>query len=410
MTKVLRIMISVDPLGGGPIEGVAQITNAWRKLGHVHDVVTMDPPDAPFLLEFPGTVIPLGSPGSLVPQGNGRIWERFGYTPGAVRWIKRNIHHYDAAIVSGLWNYAAMAARFGLTGSGVPYFVFTHGMLDPWERESKPAKHQLKRILWVFNEGVLLRNAASVLFTSEEEMLRARGMFWPYKFKGRVVSYGAADAMGPANELSAEFRRSMPALGMRDYFLFLSRIHPKKGCDLLIRSFASFAARMPETDLVIAGPDQPGWSVELESLAKSLGISERIHWPGMVQGRTKWGAYHGATAFILPSHHENFGIVVAEAMAAGKPVLISDKINIWREIATDGAGLVDTDDQAGTDRLFDRYLALNEGERERMGERARDSYLSRFHIDRAALGLLEAVEAGTKNIDSALPLRRAEQH
>lgn len=393
MTRVLRIMVSVDPRGGGPMEGVARISEAWKDLGHVHDVATMDPPDAPFLKDFPGTVIPLGPPGAHLAPGNGWIWERFGYTPGAVRWLKQGVKSYDAAIVSGLWNYGTMAARLSLVGSGVPYFVFTHGMLDPWERKSKPRKHQVKKLAWLVNEGVLLRNAESVLFTSEDEMLRSRDVFRPRWSRGRVVSYGTADAPDPSTLSDAAFLQKVPQLGQKSYFLFLSRIHPKKACDLLLRSFSKYASEMPDVDLVMAGPDQIGWKKELEALARTLGIADRVHWPGMLKGEEKWAAFYGATAFVLPSHHENFGIVVAEAMACGKPVLISDQINIWREIAADGAGIVESDDGPGVDRLFKRFLALSEEERNLMGQCARRSFLSRFHIQQAARSLLDVVQA-----------------
>src|SRR6185369_13539161 len=131
----------------------------------------------------------------------------------------------------------------------------------------------------------------------------------------------------------AAFFAAFPALKGRQFLLFLGRVHPKKGCDLLIRAFAKSLDKIaPDMDLVMAGPDQVNWVPELKALTKRLGVDNRVHWPGMLTGALKWGAFHSADALVLPSHQENFGIAVAEAMACCTPALISDKVNIWREV------------------------------------------------------------------------------
>jgi glycosyltransferase involved in cell wall biosynthesis len=156
----------------------------------------------------------------------------------------------------------------------------------------------------------------------------------------------------------------------------MSRIHQKKGVDLLIDAFSKVAQRDPKLHLVIAGPDHHGLQADLERLSFKCGIGERITWTGMVTGDVKWGAYRAAEVFVLPSHSENFGIVVAEALACGLPVLISDKVNIWREIEADGAGLVAEDTLIGTVSLLETWLDLTPEVGEQMGRRARGSALS----------------------------------
>jgi glycosyltransferase involved in cell wall biosynthesis len=111
----------------------------------------------------------------------------------------------------------------------------------------------------------------------------------------------------------------------------------------------------------------------------------------MLQGDMKWGAFYAAEVFCLSSHQENFGIVVAEALACGKPVLISNKVNIWREIEADKAGFVDADTVDGTVRNFERWLALSTPEYAAMSDRAVVTFKSRFHIDRAAQRLIEII-------------------
>jgi glycosyltransferase involved in cell wall biosynthesis len=125
----------------------------------------------------------------------------------------------------------------------------------------------------------------------------------------------------------------------------------------------------------------------------ALGIDDRMTWPGMLGGDLKWGAFRAASAFALPSHAENFGYVVAEAMACGLPVLISDKVNIWREIAADGAGFVESDDLPGTTAMLRRWLALSSDELKVLGEGARRSFLDRFHVRRATDQLIKTLQA-----------------
>jgi glycosyltransferase involved in cell wall biosynthesis len=320
--------------------------------------------------------------GRIMPIGWRRYlpWVHYGYAPRFITGLQTLIRKYDIVVINGLWSYAQFGAWRVVPKSGVAYVVFTHGMLAPWFKKKYPLKHCAKQVLWWFCIGSLLNNAYATLFTTEEEKIHARNAFRPYRVRERVVGYGTSDVMGDAREQIAAFRAAVPALANRSFFLFLSRIHLIKGCDLLIDAFAQIAGAYPEIDLVIAGPDQIGWRKKLEARAGALGVAGRIHWPGMLTGDVKWGAFRDTEAFVLPSHHENFGIVVAEAMAAAKPVLITDKVNIWREVKASGGGLVESDDAPGIARLLQRFLVLPVEKRAEMGARAREGFLKNFDL------------------------------
>jgi glycosyltransferase involved in cell wall biosynthesis len=126
------------------------------------------------------------------------------------------------------------------------------------------------------------------------------------------------------------FRARHPQLGNKAVVLFLSRIHPKKGLDLLIPAFAEGAAK--DAMLVLAGPDADGYVAAMQDLVKQHGLTDRVIWTGMLRGRERIEALRDADLFVLPSYQENFGIAIIEALAAGSPVLISDRVNIWSEI------------------------------------------------------------------------------
>lgn len=378
--RLLHVIQTVNPESGGPVEALLRISEVMTRRGHSIEVVSLDSPEemAQYSMPLPATGV---GPGVL----------RYTYTPRLASWLKRNAGRFDVVILHGLWDYSAFGAWRALRKSKTPYFVFAHGMMDPWFRESFPLKHFAKQIYWLLGIGRVLREAKAVLFTCEEERVRSRNSFRGYAYKEEVVAFGTADAKGDPSDEKAAFESALPALKGRPFLLYMGRIHPKKGCDLLIRAFSETVAHTTNLDLVIAGPDQVGWAHELKSLAKKLDVSDRIHWAGMLRGDLKWGALRSADALILPSHQENFGIVVAEAMACSTPVLVSDKVNIWREIQSANAGIAEPDDLDGTRRLITRFCSLSQDTREQMGKAARSTFLRYFDVEAATRDLLRVI-------------------
>jgi glycosyltransferase involved in cell wall biosynthesis len=378
--KLLHILSSVNPNGGGPMEGVRQRGLRLQQLGHSVQVVTLDDPQAGFLKEFPLKVHALGPSTS-----------RYGYNRKLVPWLSANASAFDAVIINGLWQYHSFGAWRVLTKIGVPYYIFTHGMLDPWFKRAYPFKHIKKWLYWPWAEYRVLRDARAVLFTSEEERVQARQSFWLYRATEEVVAYGTSAPPDNSAELRGKYVAAHPELRGQRVLLFLGRIHEKKGCDLLIQAFAGVAAAESNLRLVIAGPDQTGWTSRLKEMARELGVSDRISWPGMLRDEAKWGAFYCAEVFVLPSHQENFGIAVAEALGCGVPALVSDKVNIWREIESSGAGLVAPDTVAGTTHMLREWLSLTAEERQLMGQRARELFRGRFTVDAMAISLLDVI-------------------
>ncbi len=380
--RVLQVIHSTDPASGGPIEALRRISELLLNEGHQVEIACLEENEEASSRSFPFPVVALGT-------GLGK----FGYNPQLTRWIRENVGKFDAVVLHGLWNYSSLGAWLALRRESTPYFIYSHGMLDSYFRDHYPVKHLTKQLYWWIAEGRVLRDAAEVLFTCEEEKIRARNVFRGYSYRERVVRFGTAEPFGDSEVDKHAFRSALPALGERPFLLYLGRIHRKKGCDLLIRAFAeSLNLTPPDLDLVIAGPDQVGWIPELRELANELGVSGRIHWPGMLKGELKWGAFRSAEAMILPSHQENFGIVVAESMACSTPVLISDKVNVWREVVSSQSGLVEPDTLEGTRNLIRRFIALSNDERMMMKTAAREGYLMHFSMKATASDFLQLIE------------------
>lgn len=363
------------------MEGVRQYGTRAAHLNQEVEVLTLDSPDAPFLAEYPLKVIALG------PSKTG-----YRYNAHLRGWLREHAREYDAVVVNGLWQYHGFGTWRALHGTGIPYYVFTHGMLDPWFKKTYPLKHLKKWLYWPWAEYRVLRDARAVFFTCEEERRLAPQSFWLYKANGVVVNYGTSEPPQDGHALREVFLNAHPDLRGKRLLLFLSRIHEKKGCDLLIEAFARVAAQDPALHLVMAGPDQSGLVAELKALAQRLGVAGRISWPGMLKGDIKWGAFYAAEAFVLPSHQENFGIAVAEALGCGLPVLISNQVNIWQEIKADGAGLVEPDTVEGATALLSRWLHMSAEARSSMARQARATFLARFHIDAMANSLISAIK------------------
>jgi len=388
--RLLHVIATTDPESGGPVEALLRISEGLIRDGHEVAVVSLESPEDVAMRGFPFPAI-----------GVGRGLRKYSYNSRLTKWLETNARDFDAVILHGIWNYSSLGAWRALRKTTIPYFVFVHGMMDPWFREQYPLKHILKQIYWAAAEGRVLRDAAAVLFTCEDERTRAAGSFHFHRYRERVVLLGTGDPNGDADAEIAAFHAALPNLRDRKYLLLLGRIHPKKGCDLAVQAFAESLPGLPNNlDLVIAGPDPVGWSKELRALADRLGVGHRVHWPGMLKGEAKWGALRSAAALLLPSHQENFGVVVAEAMACATPVLISDKVNIWREVSSAHAGLVEPDTLEGTRTLITKFHAMTVDDRTKMSKDAREGFLKYFDVQMtarefaAAIGFRQRMEDG----------------
>ena len=351
---------------------IRQLAVNYQAIGDEIEVVSLDDPAAPYLENCRFPVHALGPARS-----------NYGLSRRLLRWLRANAARFDLIVINNVWLFPAVAGWIAARDAKVPYAVFTHGALDVFFKRRYPLKHLKKLVYWPLQYRIL-QNASAVLFTSELERELALMSFRPNRWKSLVLPYGTNPPEGEPEAQREAFYRILPGLRGRRFLLFLSRIHEKKGCDLLIEAFSRVADRYPDMSLVVAGPDSVGLERKLQAQARRAGIADRTFWPGMLQGQVKYGAFRCAEAFVLPSHQENFGIVVAESLSCGTPVLISNQVNIWQIIEENGAGLVAPDTVAGTEELLERWLGLSPQEREAMAAVAEPVFQQRFSLRRLA--------------------------
>jgi glycosyltransferase involved in cell wall biosynthesis len=395
--KLLHVISSMNPRKGGPCQGVRNLAPRVCERGNNVEVVCLDDPNSNYLAH---EAIPIHALGTGIGP--------WSYHPALPGWLKKNLRRFDGIILNGLWQFPGFCLSDLAGHSDIPpYFVFPHGMLDPWFQRAPERRFKAARnwFYWKFVEHNVIQRAEAVLFTCAEEMRLAQGTFQPYQPKRQInVGYGVSDPPERSQALQLAFEEKCPGIKHRPYLLFLGRIHPKKGLDILIQAYAAIYGSKLEASkrapsLVIAGPgSETDFGKQMFELAASTCPSGSIFWPGMLTGDAKWGALYGAEALVLVSHQENFGIAVAEALSCGTPVLISNQINIWREIEEDNAGFVVDDTLAGSEHLLERWKTLSPVDYTKMKRAAQSSYENRFGIARAALNVVTLLEESVERL------------
>ena len=293
----------------------------------------------------------------------------------------------------------------------MPYLVRLAGSLDPaslaksyegW-RASIPSR--AKKWLYLNTLGRWdLGRANGLHFTSRSEMESSRRQ--KLRSPGYVLPLGVDLPEEGKGVDGLRLRQDYPQLEGKKIVLFLSRIDPKKGLDILVPALARLAARRADFALVIAGMGSAAYEAEVVRLISEHGLKDRTVFLGMVGSVDKWSVLDQADVFVLPSYVENFGIAVVEAMAAGLPVVISDKVNIHQEVSEGGGGLVtslDPDEVANaTDRL------LTDGDlRKAMGEAGLTLARGLYSWERAARNIAHEydniIESGRRGRLGAVP-------
>jgi glycosyltransferase involved in cell wall biosynthesis len=306
--------------------------------------------------------------------------------------LRRDLPGYDVVHLHALHQFHNWLGGRLCRQSGTPYIVCPHGMLDPYIRDHHRGRKWLMEVAF---QNDVLRRAAAIHYTCEVE----RDISRPFDggAPAQVVPLGVRldgfDTLPPAEVFHARF----PETRGRRVVLFLSRLHSKKGLDLLIPAFARLAAEDPSLHLVVAGPDD-GMLDQCKAWTRRDGVPEKVTFTGMLHGEDKFAAFAAASVFALPSYSENFGIAVIEAMAAGLPVVISDQVNIWREVQAGGGALVVRCEEqklalALAAVLRDPALATD------MARKARDSVRRLYRWDSVAASLEAMYEAATARRD-----------
>jgi glycosyltransferase involved in cell wall biosynthesis len=330
--RVLHVIQSVAQSYGGPTAAVLGMCRAVRDRGIDAEIFTTNIDvngflDAPL---FQRTMF-AGVPTTFFPPGLSP--RRFRLSLPFARGLAQDAGRFDLLHIHSLYNFPALVAAWCCRRLQIPYIIRPHGTLDPYH-------FRQRRLLKAGYEALIERRnlaaAAAVHFTSDEEMRLAQMTGWT--FKGVVAPLGVDVPPIPWGDRSLVENRWPRCKGKR-IVLFLGRLDEKKGLDLLIAAFANLMRRRPDLHLLIAGPENDDYGLMIRRRVLDLRIEDCVTFAGMVTGETKASAFAAAELFVLPSHSENFGVAVAEAMAAGLPVVVSEHVNLAPRIVAAGAGI-----------------------------------------------------------------------
>jgi glycosyltransferase involved in cell wall biosynthesis len=264
------------------------------------------------------------------------------------RALADSMSSFDLVHIHGIWSYCAFASWKAARRSGVPIVVSTHGMLDPFLLHRGKAQKFIALNGWI---QPMLRDAAAIHCTAEPERQQISS-FAPDTDRAVIPNGLHIDKLATSTEPGA-FRHETGIENAAPIILNHGRLSYKKGLDILIRAFAIVRETVPDARLVLVGPDDEGIRTGLEALSNDLGLGKAVLFTGELTGARLANAISAADVWALTSHAENFGIAVVEAMAAGKPTVISNAVNIAQDAQDAGATvMVDVDADAAASAIL----------------------------------------------------------
>ena len=372
--RVLHVIPSVAERSGGPAIAIVPMCRALKQEGIEVLLVStnagVDHDES--LYEYKGI------PAKFFPA---QLGGSFKYSRPLSSWLSSNIERFDLAHIHAVFNHSSIAAAHVCRKARVPYVVRPLGTLEPWSMTQKSLR---KRVFWQVSGKGMLRRAAAVHYTTDAEKLSTERLLGLNH--GKVIALGIETT---ASASHAKLEQHFPELASEPYMLVLSRLHPKKGLDVLIDAFLALVQveKFAHWRLVIAGDGPEAYVRKLKAMAGSSAQRDRIVFTGWLDGEEKDAVLGGASLLVLPSHQENFGLCVMEALSHSVPVLVSPHVNLAEEIVLANAGWIATVDK---DALLSRLAEALGDEEERVRRGLAGKQLSqKYSWDTVAKNLID---------------------
>ena len=365
--KVLRIIATLNPQQGGPIRAIIDNSLAMINQNIKVDILTCDRTSSKF---YKSKYI------NIINQGPS-FFGNFYFSYNLFFWLLKNKKNYDFFILHGIWDFKHIVAFMLLNNN---YSVFVHGSLHPTQGKGFINKAK-KKLYWLIFEKRNLLKSKSLLLTSNNEKAQLDNTFVDTKgIKKVFVKYGILKSNPNKKILLSKFNKKFPFLKNKSFYLYLGRLHKQKGADIIIEAVNKIKLNS-NIKILIMGPFIGSkFENKLKLLVKKYKLEKQIFFSNAQFGDIKWGAIYSSKAMLLPSHGENFGISLVEAMSAGKPVLTTFKVNINDIIIKYNAGLISRDNLTNFSKILLQFQTLNKKKKNQISNNALKCFKDNFDI------------------------------
>lgn len=329
--KILHVTASLSPNYGGPAHVVRELTESLAENGNQVTIYTLDAFE-----EKGANANKYLIKGVEVKRFRTNKMMSFGHSFELFRELKKNIKNFDIVHVHSIYYAYGIMVRKLCKKYKIPYIITPHGSLNSYIYQRKKIKKRLYEFMF---ENKNMNDSQALHFTAAEESMQANG--YAKKCNKIVIPNGLklSDYLIPSH-FDKTIKTKFPSTGDKQIILFLGRITPVKGLDILIDAFEMLLKENNNTHLIIAGPDQGNYKKVLLNLCHKKNILNNVTFTGILNSVEKLYFLKESDLLVLPSYSENFGMVAIEALACRTPIIISDQVNIWREIEENGAGVI----------------------------------------------------------------------
>lgn len=376
--KILMVIPAVGNVYGGPTKIVLELATAVGNLDHDVDIITT-PANGSTNLDVPLY--------KWIDEKNYRIryfpyWDIADYkiSLSLTKWLFQHVTDYDLVHTNAVFSYPVLPAHWACQFHKIPYIMTPHGMLEPWAMAYKAKK---KRLYYDLLEKPALQKAAAIQITGSPEAnsIKSYGIKTPMIFVSNGIH--RHDCETPTNP--EIFYQEFPHTRNKTLIIFLARIDPKKGLDLLATAFSQVYAQFPQAHLIVAGPDNTGFLPTVQNYFAQAGCLEAVTFTGMLTGEIKYAALAAASIYVAPSYSEGFSMSVLEGMAAGLPCVITTGCNFPEAGEAKAAYIAKVDADEIAQKLI--YCLKNPQLAKETGDRARNLILSQYTWENIATKL-----------------------
>lgn len=364
--RILEIIQTLNPAYGGPATSILDRAAVLVKNGFKVDILTYDKKKSSYLK---------ASKINIFNKGPG--YGNYTFSITLFLWLIKNKQNYDLFIIHGLWHFSTLISRILLKKK---YFIFVHGGLQPFFKLNFLKKLK-KKIYWslIEKKNSLLSN--SLLLTNTIEKKQLDNTFVNTNgIKKEVVGLEIIKPKFNKKKVINIFNKKFPELKNKKFLIFLGRFNEIKGCDTLIKALNKLSKKNIKINVLLAGPNNT-YKDYLKNLSSKYKLEKNLFWSDTITGDLKWGCILSSSGMVLASNGESFGVSLAESLSCSRPVLTTNKVNIYKDILESQAGLISKNEVNDFSKILEKFNNFNKTQIRRLSKNALNCFNKNFKLN-----------------------------